>query len=439
MFPTRLRRVVVEWCAAFAIASLASSALAQSVDTTCILPLTRTDPATVNVAFPDQAAIYWITAYEGLPGTHIRIGGSFPHARYMSFHAYDPLQRPITSIYDAQIEPGPGSTNPFLPGADRTADPRQYEAFIDFGSPPMNPPPNTIYTGVGQNGQPNVSGTIIYRIYIPDQDRDETGGVGLPQLFLEPTTGGQEISPVDCRYASKPVGSGTNQVIASLNGVPAVEALLAYPGTNPPTFRKFVNLPQGIADFFLNNSYGQGLRPLFDPVVAAGGSGGFLSNQQNAYVASAVSRGFGQVLALRAKAPTFPNTRPGLAMMPSTPTELRYFSMCQNEFFSQRFIACVFDEALKLDTSGFYTIVLSTPDERPSNAKEPCGVNWLPWGPSSEGVLILRNMLADSSFEQAIQFATYGSEAGMMQDYYPAGQYFADKTGFEALGCPPAL
>ena len=56
--------------------------------------------------------------------------------------------------------------------------------------------PNMIYTGTGQNGQPNLAGTIIYRIYIPDHGDDDTGG--------GTTTSGCAIAPLqpeDCKCA----------------------------------------------------------------------------------------------------------------------------------------------------------------------------------------------------------------------------------------------
>lgn len=40
---------------------------AQGVDETCVLPLTKTDPATVNVAYPDEGAIYFIGTYARCP------------------------------------------------------------------------------------------------------------------------------------------------------------------------------------------------------------------------------------------------------------------------------------------------------------------------------------------------------------------------------------
>ena len=84
---------------------------------------------------------------------------------------------------------------------------------------------------------------------------------------------------------------------------------------------------------------------------------------------------------------------------------------------------------------GDFTIVLSDPSDRPANATTACGVNWLPFGPAPESVAIMRNMLPDPTFTNAIQFAGYGTEARDMGAYYPAGQY-TTKGAFEARGCP---
>src|SRR4051794_12791787 len=139
---------------------------AQGADETCELSLTKTDPATVNVAYPDQAAIYWSGTYAAVRGTRIRITGRYPHARYFSFNVYDNAQRPLDALADVEIAPDPGSSNPFAAGASRTASRRGYTAFIDFGAPP--PPgepraPNTMYTGAGRNGEPNPDRALLLR------------------------------------------------------------------------------------------------------------------------------------------------------------------------------------------------------------------------------------------------------------------------------------
>src|SRR3954451_5836908 len=141
-----------------ALCVFAPAAFAQGVDETCTLVLTKTDPAVVNVAYPDEAAIYWSGRYQAVPGTRIRITGRSPHARYMSFNVYDNAQRPLDALADVELAPDDGAYNPFAVGAARNGDPRTYTAFIDFGPIPERRARNTMYTGTGQNGAPNYQG-----------------------------------------------------------------------------------------------------------------------------------------------------------------------------------------------------------------------------------------------------------------------------------------
>lgn len=432
-----LRRAWPATAAVLLVAALAAApSSASGLDQTCILPLTKFDAGTVNVAYPDEAAIYWVGGYQAMEGTRIRIRSEFPHARYMSFHAYDPALRPIDAIHDVSIQPDPGSSNPFLGGADRIAHPRSYTAFIEFGAKPERPAPNTIYTGTGQNGAPNMNGGFVYRIYVPDRGRDETGGVGLPQVSLETKDSSDPpLTPVDCRRAAKPTASGISDAVADASGLAALDNF-PFPGHSPPRWNKFVNLPTSVLGVVAGNERGQ---PIYDALaptlVQAGGKGGFGSNLDNAYMTAAISRGFGRILVVRGKAPTYPDTRAGTPRMRAGP-QLRYWSMCQNETATQRFIACRTDDQTGIGADGYFTYVLSTRAERPANARPECGVTWIPWGPSWQGVLIYRHMLPDPDFAQAIQRAELGKEAGTMEEYLPIGRYLPDQAAFEKRGCP---
>src|SRR3954451_5338343 len=206
-----------------ALCVFAPAAFAQGVDETCTLVLTKTDPAVVNVAYPDEAAIYWSGRYQAVPGTRIRITGRSPHARYMSFNVYDNAQRPLDALADVELVPDVGSANPFAAGASRAVSRRDYTAFVDFGAPPAAGAPrapNTMYTGVGQNGEPNLAGSFIYRVYIPDRGRDETGGVGLPTVTLEPSDSPGRLSDPAGAAFSKPPVPGVNDAIAAAAGPP---------------------------------------------------------------------------------------------------------------------------------------------------------------------------------------------------------------------------
>jgi hypothetical protein len=416
-----------------ALALAPGSAVATGVDQTCLLPLTKFDPATVNIAYPDQAAVYYSGGYAAVPGTRIRITGRFPHARYMSFNVYDNIQRPLDALADVELRPDAGSSNPFTRGADRTAKKRSYTAFIDFGPIPKKRARNTLYSGSGQGGTPNFDGTFIYRVYVPDRGLDEAGGTGVPTVTLESTSSGQSPPPSACSNFAKPSGAGVNKQVAASNGLPVATP---SPGRNPPVWRKFVNLPRSFAETILDNQYTDPARMSYESSAAydLGGKGGFLSNIHNAYLYTPIAKDNGLVLATRMRAPTFPNTRPPALRMPGG--QLRYFSLCQNESQTQRFIACATDDQTTVNRDGFMNYVVSTPGDRPANARPACGVTWIPWGPQAGGALIYRHMLPDPKFARAIQrVPAQGKERQVMGDYFPVSRYFAGKAAFEKLGC----
>jgi hypothetical protein len=430
--------------AAATAAAATPAAATTGVDETCELSLVRVDPNVVNVAYPDAAAIYYGVAYAGAPGTRIEVDGIYPHARYMSWTAYDPELRPIAALNDLHIAPAAGSADPFVVGAARNTPVtrRHYRLFIDFGAAPADPAPNTIYTGNGENGTPNLAGTILYRIYMPDSGDDASGGVGLPVTTLEPTTVTQGTTPSSpCSSNQSPASAlNANAVLQLADGVPAIEAQThGVYGTDPAHWQKFVNVAYSLSQLALTSPDLQITAPLDGPLdsatMKAGGSGGFLSNLDNAYVASPISRSYGQVLVVRMRVPTFPDTRGGATTMPGG--QVRYWSLCENDPFTERYVACDTDDQTTQSPRGYATYVVSTPAQRPANATTQCGVNWLPWGPDLEGLLILRNMLPEASFTQSVQDAAVGKEAATMGAYLPADRY-TSTASFAALGCAGA-
>lgn len=399
---------------------IANSAPAHAVDETCWLALMKSDPAAVNIAFPDESAVYWGAGYQSLPGFRLRIEGTFPHARYMSFNAYDQAQRPLDALADVEISPDPGSANPFIEGARRDVSNRSYTVFIDFGPKPERPEdraPNTIYTGTGQTGLPNLNGTFLYRVYTPDAGLDEAGGVGLPTVTLQTTDGGPAPQSV-CADFTRPETPGeiNDQIAESDAEIPQPSSRQ----TNPVLWRKFVNFAYTYAPS--------------DTTRELGGVGGLFSNVHNAYLFAVVSREHGQVLVTRMRVPTFPDTRDGARKMRDG--QVRYFSMCENHGLTQRFIACRADDQTVIGKDGYATYVMSTPEQRPATATAECGVTWLPWGPVSQGTLIYRHMLPATGFQQAVQYAEPELEAVTMGEYLPTSRYFADAASYDdEVGC----
>jgi hypothetical protein len=421
-----VRRLVL---AVILLATLAVPAVAQAdgVDETCQLTATRFDADTANILYPDSSAQYWSASYTAVPGTRIRIDGIFPYSRYTSWNLYDPLLRPFAKESDFQLVPDPGSGNPFLPGAKRNTPvaQRHYTLYITF-SPSDHPGPNTIYVDPSQHP----TGLLTLRVYVPDKGRDATGGVGLPQVSWEPATSSPLPLPVGlpsvsspCQGLEKPTTSVVTGAFANQNGPAAGPP---YPGTDPPTWRKFVNICQSGADLLLGNPLGDQVPTSGPNPCASFGSGGFLSNLDNAYVYAFISRGYGPIVVFHGKAPTFADTYPDAAVMPSG-VQVRYWSFCQNDPFSERYVACSRDDQVSRHR-GDYTIVLSPPADWPAAAQRRCRnvTSWIPWGPQPQGVVLYRQMLPATSFSQAIQNVSYGSEKSQMGVYYPAARYFAN-------------
>jgi hypothetical protein len=396
-----MRAGVVTVMVAVLVLALPAAAGAQGLDTTCQFSLTRLDASTTNVLAVDTNAVYWGGTYAGIPGTRIRIEGDFPHARYMSWNLYDSAARPIDALSDAQLRPGPDGG---------------YTAFIEFGARPAQPAPNTLYSGDARGG------TFLYRVYVPDPGQDAKGGVPLPKLSVEPAGGSGGAPGIDaCRELQAPYAWQLNSLIESGPAMPdPTDDGNGFPGRNPPRWRLFTNFCGSAVDIMLDNEDGEQFHQ--NAYDRCGDGPGFFSNRDIAYIFTGTSRGFGEVLTLRGRAP-----RPG---------QLRYWSFCQYEPATQRVIACRRDDRVKVGPRGYYRIVVSTAESRPSNARRACGVTWLPWGPQPQGLLIYRHMLPAQSFRRAIQHVGEpGNEKRVLGPFYPGGRYLEDAAAFEKRGC----
>src|SRR5207249_1351161 len=95
---------------------------------------------TANALYLEQHVYYWVTRLPYAPGASLTVHGRYPHARYFSFTAYDPRTKAISSLYDARIAPDAGSSNPYLPNADRTVASRDYTVRVTFNTSPKPPP-----------------------------------------------------------------------------------------------------------------------------------------------------------------------------------------------------------------------------------------------------------------------------------------------------------
>ena len=364
----------------------------------------KSNPDTINLAYPDLSASYWTHFFSPAPGERLVISGFYPRARYFSFHVYDATAVAIDSAYDAQIAPDAGSSNPFLAKPARGAG-DGYTEYVDFTNPPAKPAPNTLYIADTPQGAPTPLAALMYRVYVPVDGAEPAGGVALPRITLQSSEGATVASYGACSSGSSfAEGGQLNEAIANSNWPEGAPTPPVQGASDPPTWSR--------------TSLGNNLYGLY-------------GNQQNAYLTATISRQYGQLVVIHAKAPTFPDTSAGVPAYAKR--QVRYWSICQNSN-STRVIACAPDYRAAI-SHGYYTYVISDPDRRPANATAANGVTWLPWGGVyANGVLILRNMLPAAGFTQAVQsVGEKSSPQAVMGPYFPSTAYCSTAT-FEAGG-----
>jgi hypothetical protein len=387
-----------------AVLSVASApgALASEPLESCSWGFTS-NPDTVNLAYPDLNATYWAHVFIPAPGERLVIKGQYPAARYFSFHVYDATAVPLDSIYDAHIAPDPGSANPYV-AAPPSGSGDSYTAYVDFSPAPSNPAPNTLYVGATPQGTPTPYAVLMYRVYVPRNPDSPAGGVPMPQLTLQSESGATLQQYGACASSSVSTGGQLNEEIANSNYPPGAPTPPIEGATNPPTWSR----------------------------ALTGNLVGVFANQQVAYLAATISRQYGGIVVIHAKAPTFPNTSAGEPAYAKR--QLRYWSFCENNKETTRVISCAADYHAAI-RSGYYTYVISDPDARPANATAQNGVTWLPWGGSfPSGYVIYRNMLPAPTFTQAVQdVSETDSPQSVMGPYFPSTVY-CTKATFEAGG-----
>lgn len=390
-----------------------------------------------NIAFPDDASRYWVALVPVTPANRIRIDGRFPHARYFSFNSYDAALRPTDALADTEVISEEDARNPF--SQPSTPSGGRYHAFLNYGAVPESRAPGTFYAGavaIGPLSLPNsFLVPIIYRVYVSAEGDRLDGGVGLPVLSIESTDGTQAIPLPTCAEPILPTLGGVLPPLGLNSRLLATDYpddLLPLPfptAAFPPTTQVFYGLPETIVNILANTL--PAIRQLPIDTLPSTGNGGFLSNIHNAYTTSAFARQHGRLFLLRAKAPSWrgaPNTA-------FATEQVRYWSVCQNEFVTQRFTACRFDQHVALDADGYFTVAVSDAADRPQSAVDEEGITWLPWGPFPDGLLLYRQMLANPQFQQAIENVPRGTPlADVMGDFAPQVTYcrpaIFDQAGF---------
>jgi hypothetical protein len=391
-----------------------------------------------NDLYPDTGATYFVGQFRLPAGATLDFAGTFPHARYLSYAIQTPLGGGSLGsgdfLRDDAIRPDPGAVNPFVVGAPRDDPKRGYLVHVVGGPVPATRAPNTLYTG---NADPDALVTLVLRHYLPDAGRDGTGGAGLPRLTLRLADGATLTGADACAalQATKDGVQATFPVAAWHALVAAAPDPATAPAPQPPRWQRFWNIPYSVLGAFVPD---QAERQARYPATE---DGGFASNPDARYLTSTLSRRFGTVAVIRGR---MPRTPAAVARMGAY--DLRYWSLCSGSAPTSGLAwDCVFDRQVALSRSREYTIVVSTPADRPPNARPACGVTWLDFGqgeanPDGTGrtdyaLLYLRFMDPAPGFTHAPQSITKpNTEAEVLGPYLPRTTYTSTRA-FARRGC----
>jgi len=390
--------------------------------------------------FPDTATTYIPTAFKLPAGAKLIVQGEFPHMRHWNFNTYNPRGEPQDALNDVEITPDAGSVNPFMPGVPRDAKNRNYTFTIVSGKLPSPRPANTLYTLAD-------AGSEVFmwmRNYVPDHSTDYLGSVALPKVAMVTAEGQRLEGDAACEASNTPMRG--KQLPSSVDGrawvllthLPWIDtANVGAKDVDVRPLQAFFNRKQVVTDLFF---------PWFGAKQPEQ-VGGWWSNKVTRYGYTYLSRNFGQVYVMTAKMPRTPKNWHGENDNPAG-YDMRYASICTGGSLTAASTPdCIYDEQLatSADGSGRYTLVISRQGDRPTNAKESCGVAWIDMG-NGDGMvsgspnfasIINRHTQVHSDFKQSWFAVTKpGTEKETMGDYLPYVINLKEKVRFEALGCP---
>ena len=406
---------------------------------------TGEDP--LNIAFPDSNVNYWSSEFTVPEGAKVFIDGDYPYARHFSLVSYTSQGERVNSLLDSAITPNLDSYNPFIVGNYRLGKKRGYSTQLKLDELPENPEENTLYA------PPNIGNkvAILYRVYVPNENMDAKGNVSFPQFKVQLVNGeikrGNEVCNI-LQVKKAPIDKTTTISLDTSLALFNRQPHEGFPAQQLPTWYKAFSGVDNIKCIYkfdpvtkqpIDQCEGQSVTPKLN----------YWATPDNEYVLAMTSRRLGKVMELRGKVPSTPKTYRNNTLAESYQT--RYWSICTNELITTATNYCIYDEQItEVDEQGFYTIVSSLPEDRPSNAREECGVHFLPLSPRGSGytaedgqsvghpdlgMFLMRNLLPEANFDKAIQnVKAWGTEKQVLGDYLPDINY-TSKEAFEAKGC----
>lgn len=353
---------------------------------------------TRNFAFPETHARYYRAL---LPGTRnantvIRIRGNFLDVRYSSLQLYGTGLSAIDTLPDYLIVPAPGGISNVR--TKTWTDPSivpsgGYEARVLFVNEPTTPAANTLYTGANRSGQITLTLRTYVENGVPRLPELSTIENGVERPFANTSTSTQ------CRNQNLMIKAGT--------------AVLDAGGGNGGTS---VLPPMNNRDRPLEVYYGAPLQP------GGNQNSGTGVNQDARFMSASVTKSNHFVI-VRGRAPTSSASRP------SSNPDVRYWSICSNRQLLQGVVACGADSEVPIDRDGFFNILISDLSRKPKFDLLAAGYGYLPFGSSSPGFIIYRQLLIEDSFVGSVNRVPKGTDpSAVIGDYAPVARYCNPQT-----------
>jgi hypothetical protein len=371
----------------------------------------------LNISNPDTASDYWLMPFTNQDGLRITLSGQYPASRYASFAVYTSHGTPFTTdgvastLTDFNIAPDRGSVNPWQhpapPGGSFTVTLRADTAPGQLNTLPLAPAGTPLGT----------VGLLFLRIYASAQPNP--GTISLPTVTFTANGASKRLST--CPATATPTGAAVQQVLQVL-GLPASYVHSGLPMPAGPRVKP--GAPGAIVPFA---AYPAGSGRTVDTDIA------YLS-------ATVVPPQNGDVLVIRAKAPTTPSKSSPIPW-PAPGEDMRYWSICDDlrpspiPVVVNRLPDGTFDEGCRddsqmtLDHDGYYSVVVGTETQRAA-IERIAGATFLPFSavdPTQTHKVNVRNMLPTSAYPYAIQGVpangSPASAAKYMGPYYPRAAF----------------
>lgn len=342
----------------------------------------------VNGAFP----VEW--------GGRVELRGRYPRSRYFAYHPNDMDLNNLETLRDVDLEPNPGSINPYRELAE-PGRPNYYTARLVFTGRPENPEPNTSYVGMKKDGETTNRYLInMLRLYASDiGDGANSGGVPLPEVTIYDADG-----EVTHHFEECDLYAPGNEPLRSELRFPALP-IADHRGANPPYWSTSSNF---------------------------GAPSDTMANADVQYLLTVYSRRFGDIFVVRAKFLTAPDTRSGEPHS-ADDKDVRLYTLCTYNIWAGSAIDCMLDNELRVDEDGYYTLVISDAERRPGNLAAE-SATWIDWGPYLDGQLSYRYVYRENEMVQQIARGVLGKSVDAdMRPYVPVA-IPCTKATFEAGG-----